>query len=413
MKPIFRIFLCIALTALAACQTPTSKPSPKTAYSPLILISIDGFRADYIDRGLTPTLKRLADDGVHAKALQPSFPTLTFPNHYTLVTGLYPDHHGMVSNTMWDPALGKFSMSNREAGRDRRWWDGGEPIWVTAEKQGLHTATMFWPGSEADTHGYRPDYFMPWDGKLSADQRIDQIMAWLDLPADKRPQFITLYLDKVDHEGHEHGPDSPEVADALRGYDAALARFLAELRKRDLYTNANIIIVSDHGMTAVDGSRMIILDKWIDLANVDVVTAGVLTGVNPKAGHEAEVVAKLVAPHEHATCWRKGEIPARLHYGSNPRVPAVVCIADDGWRIETQSFLNRPDHRENGGEHGYDNADPMMRALFIAHGPAFRQGLTVPEFENVNVYPLLAHVLGIKPEANDGDLKVTRGMLRH
>lgn len=411
MKPISRILICLALLCLAACQAPSTKPSKRT-YSPLILISIDGFRANYFDRGITPTLKMLADDGVHATALQPSFPTLTFPNHYTLVTGLYPDHHGMVANTMWDPVLGKFAMSNRDAGRDRRWWDGGEPIWVTAEKQGLHTATMFWPGSEADTHGYRPDYYLPWDGKVSADERVDQVLQWIDLPADKRPQFITLYLDKVDHEGHEHGPDSTEVADAMRNYDAALARFIEELKKRDLYKNANIIIVSDHGMTSVDGSRFIILDKWIDLDDVNLVTAGVVTELTPKPGHE-DVIDKMVAPHEHATCWRKGDVPARLHYGHNPRVPAVVCVAEDGWRIETQSFMDRPGHREDGGEHGYDNDDPNMRALFIAHGPAFKQGLVVPEFANVNVYPLLAHLLGVKPEANDGNLDVTRDMLRY
>jgi predicted AlkP superfamily pyrophosphatase or phosphodiesterase len=166
-------------------------------------------------------------------------------------------------------------------------------------------------------------------------------------------------------------------------------------------------------MTAVSGSQMILLDRWIDLATVDLVTAGVVTGLNPKPGHEADVMSKMLAPHEHARCWRKSEIPARLHYGSNARVPAVVCVADDGWRIETQSFVDRPDHRENGGEHGYDNEDPKMRALFVAHGPAFKQGLDVPEFANVNVYPLLAYLLGIKPQPNDGDLAVTRGMLRH
>jgi len=412
MKPISRIFVCVALLALAACQSNSGKPSRSSDFSPLILISIDGFRADYIDRGLTPTLNLLATEGVHAKALQPSFPTLTFPNHYTLVTGLYPDHHGMVANTMWDSQLGKFAMSNREAGRDRRWWDGGEPIWVTAHKQGMRTATMFWPGSEADTHGSRPDYYRPWDGAVSADERVNQVLAWLDLPSDRRPQFITLYLDKVDHEGHEHGPDSPEVAETLRSYDATLARFIAELKKRDLYRTSNIIIVSDHGMTAVDGSRMIVLNRWIDLANVDLVTAGVLTELSPKPGHEQEIMGKMLAPHEHATCWRKDDIPARLHYGRNPRVPAIVCLAADGWRIETQAFIDRPDHRENGGEHGYDNDDPNMRALFIAHGPAFKQGLTVDAFENVNVYPLLTHLLGIHPEPNDGDPKVTRGMLR-
>jgi len=179
MKPLLRALFCFALIALAACSTPAPKPSPKI-YSPLILISIDGFRADYFDRGLTPTLRALANDGVHAKSMRPAFPSLTFPNHYTLVTGLYPDHHGMVGNSMWDTELGKFGLSNREAGRDRRWWDGGEPIWVTADKQGLRTATMFWPGSEADIHGFRPDYYRPFDGKVLADQRVDQVLEAFD-----------------------------------------------------------------------------------------------------------------------------------------------------------------------------------------------------------------------------------------
>ena len=412
MKPLLRALFCFALIALAACSTPAPKPSPKT-YSPLILISIDGFRADYFDRGLTPTLRTLANEGVHAKSMRPSFPSLTFPNHYTLVTGLYPDHHGMVGNSMWDAELGKFGLSNKEAGRDRRWWDGGEPIWVSADKQGLRTATMFWPGSEADIHGYRPDYYKPFDGKASADQRVDQVLAWLDLPAAERPQFITLYLDQVDHQGHDHGPDSPEVAQALRNTDAALSRFFDELKKRDLYKNANIIVVSDHGMAATKESQDIILDRLVDLHDVDIVSLGVVGGVNPKPGRVAAVEKALLAPHEHVSCWRKSEVPARLHYGSHPRVPAIVCLAEDGWKIGTQAMRDRSDRHIEGGEHGYDNADPNMRALFIAHGPAFKQGLTVAEFDNIHVYPLLARLLGIKPEANDGDAAVTAPMLRH
>jgi len=407
---LLRALSCLALLALAACATQEPKPSPKT-YSPLILISIDGFRADYFDRGITPTLKTLADDGVHATAMRPSFPSLTFPNHYTLVTGLYPDHHGMVGNSMWDAELGKFGLSNKEAGRDRRWWDGGEPIWVTADKQGLRTATMFWPGSEADIHGYRPDYYRPFDGKVSADQRVDQVLAWLDLPAAERPQFVTLYLDRVDHEGHDHGPDSPEVAQALSNTDAALARLVEELKKRNLYKNANIVIVSDHGMAATTESQVVVLDRLVNLQDVEIVSLGVVGGVNPKAGRVAAAEKALLAPHEHVNCWRKGEVPPRLHYGAHARVPAIVCVADDGWKIATQAMVDRPHHPE-GGEHGYDNADPNMRALFIAHGPAFKQGLTVPEFDNINVYPLLARLLGIKAEASDGDMAVTAPMLR-
>jgi predicted AlkP superfamily pyrophosphatase or phosphodiesterase len=412
MKKILRVTLCLFVLALAACASQAPKPTPKNVYSPLILISIDGFRADYLDRGITPNLSALAADGVRAKALRSAFPTLTFPNHYSLVTGQYPDHHGMVNNTMVDSALGKFGISNKEAGRDGRWWDGGEPIWVTADKQGLRTGTMFWPGSEAEIHGHRPDYYIPFDGKLTADQRADQVLAWLDLPADQRPQFFTLYFDQVDHQGHDHGPDSAEVNDALRTTDAAIGRFVEELKKRHLYQSTNFVIVSDHGMTAVDDSRTVMLDKLVDLNSIDLVTAGVIAGLNPKAAHKAEVEKALLAPHEHMQCWRKAEIPARLHYGSNARVPALICLAEDGWMIETQAYFDRPNRHVMAGEHGYDNADPNMRALFIAHGPAFKHGLVVAEFDNVNVYPLLTHILGIQPAANDGDFKVTKGMLR-
>jgi predicted AlkP superfamily pyrophosphatase or phosphodiesterase len=194
------------LAALAAHAPAQAEPPP--ARAPLILISIDGFRADYFDRGVTPTLAALAADGVRAQALKPAFPTLTFPNHYTLVTGLYPDHHGIVHNTMQDPVLGRISLKDNVAASDERWWAQGEPIWVTAQNQGLRAATMFWPGSEARIHGRRPDYWQPFDADLPFAQRVDTVLAWLELPPDRRPAFVTLYFGQVDHAGHDHGPDS-------------------------------------------------------------------------------------------------------------------------------------------------------------------------------------------------------------
>jgi predicted AlkP superfamily pyrophosphatase or phosphodiesterase len=412
MKNPFRHTFTLLVVVLAACSTQHQSSSSRNQYAPLILISIDGFRADYLDRGFTPTLRALAGDGVQARALRPVFPTLTFPNHYTLVTGLYPDHHGIVDNTMRDAMLGNFSIGNREAGSDGRWWDGGEPVWVTADKQGLRSATMFWPGSEAQIHGYRPDYRRPFDGKLEADQRVDQVLDWLDLPADQRPQFVTLYFNRVDGKGHDYGPDSSQVNEALHSTDAAIGSLVEQLKLRNLYRSTNLIIVSDHGMTAVDDSRVILLDDLIDLKSVDLITTDAVAGIDPKPGHEADIEKALVTPHEHMQCWRKAEIPKRLHYGSNPRIPALICIADDGWMIETQAALDRPNRHAMRGEHGYDNADPRMGALFIAHGPAFKRALVVPEFDNVNVYPLITHILGIKAAVNDGDLRVTQGMLR-
>ena len=215
MKILFRLLCCLALAFSAGCAT--TPPGPAKP-APLLLVSIDGYRADYLQRGLSPALAALARDGVRT-SMQPSFPSLTFPNHYTLVTGLRPDHHGIVNNTMYDIQLGKFSLGNRKAVSDGRWWAQGTPLWETAERNGLRTATMFWPGSEADIHGRHPDYWKPYDGAVTPTQRVDQVLAWLDLPPGQRPTFLTLYFDAVDHAGHGHGPDSPQVDQALRETD--------------------------------------------------------------------------------------------------------------------------------------------------------------------------------------------------
>ncbi len=384
--------------------------APSRHVTPLLLISIDAFRPDYLDRGVTPTLNRLAATGVRATAMQPSFPTLTFPNHYTLVTGLYPDHHGVVDNTMYDPRLGRFSLGNRKAVADSRWWNEAEPIWVTADRHGLKTATMFWPGSGTRIRGYRPDHWRAYNGKLTPTQRVDQVLAWLDLPPGQRPSFITLYFDRVDHAGHEYGPDAKQTDAAVARIDRALARLLAGLRQRHLYHHINLIVVSDHGMARSPASHTIELDRLIDLRDVRIVSMGELAGLIPRPGHRKAVRAALLRPHRHMRCWDRHDIPARLHYGSNPRVPAIVCSPQTGWRISTSAWMAT--HKPSAGSHGYDNADPRMRALFIAHGPAFRRGLVVPEFPNVDVYPLMMHLLGLPPQPNDGHFDAVRDMLR-
>ena len=411
MKILFRVSPALLLFVLAACTMQAPKPA-RNVYSPLILISIDGFRADYLDRGLTPTLAALAKDGVRAQALRSSFPTLTFPNHYTIVTGLYPDHHGIVNNRFLDPVSGKpFVYNDRGTTADPAWW-GGEPIWVAAERQGKHAATMFWPGSDVAIDGVRPSQWLPFDKNMLPNDRVDRALGWLDLPRPQRPDFFTLYFELVDHAGHDFGPDSPEVNTALTQVDAALARLLDGLKQRGIADSANIVIVSDHGMTATSEDRLVLLDRIVDMRDVTLISTGVVAGMAAKPGHESEVEKDLLTAHDHLRCWRKTEIPARLHYRDNPRIPPLLCVADDGWIITTQQYLDNPKHHFSRGEHGYDNDDPKMQALFVAHGPAFKHGLVVPEFDNVNVYPMLVHVLGIKPAANDGDLKVTQGMLQ-
>lgn len=402
------IFTLIATLAVTACAT---RPVAAPARPPVLLVSIDAFRPDYMDRGLTPNLVAMAKDGARAPYMLPSFPSLTFPNHYTLVTGRVPDHHGIVNNTMSDPALGNFSLGNRAATSDGRWWADAEPIWVTVQKQGLHTATMFWPGTEAAIHGVRPDHWIPFDDSLTSRARVDKLLSWID-EAGPKPAFDTLYFDAVDHAGHEFGPDSPEVNAALREVDDALGYLIAQLRQRGLYDRMNLIVLSDHGMADVPTGNIVFADQETDLDALDAVSFGVMATFNAKPGRDASAaVARLLGPHEHMRCYRKEDLPARLNYGTHRRVPAFLCLADTGWAITSHEQLAKRNGPMSRGEHGYDNLDPTMRALFVAHGPSIGQGVTIAPFPNVDVYPLLAHLIGIEPLPNDGHLKDVEGVL--
>lgn len=402
-----RSYLPAAATALlalflAACATRAPQPAAAEP-APVLLISIDGFRNDYFERGISPNLERLARDGVRAAWMNPSYPSLTFPNHYTIVTGLRPDHHGIVHNSMWEDGLGDFRVADRKAVGDTRWWRGGEPIWVGAEKAGLRSATLFWPGSEAPVQGRRPTRWRPFDETVSADARVDEVLGWLGEPAATRPRVITLYFDALDKAGHEHGPDSDEARDAIRTIDAAIGRLLDGLAARDQLERVNLIVVSDHGMATVAPGHAIAVEDMVSMQEATVVSIGQSIGIAPKPGQEATVAAKLVGRHEQYDCWRKQDLPARWHYGHHPRVPAIVCQMHEGWdAIQRSALAKRPN--ANRGSHGYDPALPSMRAIFLARGPAFRRGATLPAFDNVDVYPLLARLVGIRPARNDGDI---------
>lgn len=403
-----RLVTAVLTLLLAGCA---AAPPRAAGAGPLILISIDGFRADYFDRGRTPTLTRLARDGVRAQAMRPAFPSLTFPNHYTLVTGLVPDHHGIVHNRMDDPISGAHYIYNDpKTTSDPTWW-GGEPLWVGAERQGVRTATMFWPGSDVAISGVRPSRWLRYDGRVTATQRVDKVLEWLDQPASRRPRFVTLYFDQVDHAGHDGGPDSAAVDAAIAKIDIALRRLLDGLAARGLRETTNLVIVSDHGQAPAGIDKLIFLDDLMDPNVAGATVYGVIAGFRPKPEHEARVAATLLAPHEHMQCWRKQDVPSRFHYGTNARIPPLLCLADVGWMITTHAYLAQRKKPLSKGDHGYDIDAPEMRALFVAHGPAFRRGLVVPEFDNVNVYPLLARVLGIAPAPNDGDAAVTAPML--
>lgn len=407
LAPLAAVSALLAAACATAPRTPqTSAPSVAADTPIVILVSLDGFRRSYLDADSVPTLHRLSRDGVTAAAMIPSFPTLTFPNHYTLVTGLYPEHHGIVGNTIYDPQFNQiFTMSNA-ASKESRWW-GGEPIWITAEKQGKRADVMFWPGSEVAIEGMRPSRWKPFDENFPFASRVDTVLSWLDVRGAQHPSFVALYLNEPDHAGHEFGPDAPQTAAAAARADSAVGRLVAGLQARGLYDRVNLIVVADHGMSALSPDRVVYLDDVVDTASVRITSISPVLMITPRDGDASALVAKL-RRLPHVSAWLRADVPERLHFNEGRRITPVVAVAEDGWTIATHGRRSGP----RGGAHGYDNANTSMQALFVAHGPAFTPGTTVGAFPNVDVYDLIAKILRLTPAPNDGSLQPFATVLR-
>jgi predicted AlkP superfamily pyrophosphatase or phosphodiesterase len=386
------------------------------ADSPLILVSIDGFRWDYPElyAAEAATIRKLTQEGASVRSLMPVFPSNTFPNHYTLVTGLYPAKHGIIDNTFFDPTLGAiFRFTQPGAVRDARWW-GGEPVWVTAIKQGRKAATAFWVGSEAEISGVRPTYWQHFDYKIPFSQRLEEMVRWLKLPPAERPAIVAFYLEETNSAGHRYGPRSPEIAAAIKLLDERIATMLARLQGEKI--EANLLIVSDHGMTATSVDRVVILEDHVDRASVQVDADGSTMALRPLNG-DARALVRSFANVPHVKAYQAEDLPAHLHLGGNERIAPVWILPDEGWHMVTRATFERlqANYRVNGylqGDHGYDPALPSMHGILIAHGPAFRAGVRLGAVENIHVYNLLCAALGLKPAKNDGDDRLVRAFLR-
>jgi predicted AlkP superfamily pyrophosphatase or phosphodiesterase len=391
-------------------QAPISDLKPT-----VILISLDGWRWDYAQKYAAPTLTRMMKRGVSGPLI-PSFPSKTFPNHYTIVTGLYPGHHGIVANAVKDPPTGRrLTMSNRKEVQDPMWW-GGEPLWVGVQRADQIAAPLFWVGSEAPIQGPRARFWEPFNEDLAPNARVDRIFGWLDLPAAERPTLLTLYFSDVDGAGHDNGPESRAVADAVRRVDRYLDRLVRGLASRQIENRVNVVVVSDHGMAEANTSRVVVLDDYVSLEGLDIIDLNPTLGIFPPAGREEAVYRALAGAHPRLRVFRKAETPPQWHYRDHPRIPPIVGVVDEGWQILRRATLTGLVSKGQTGPvgvHGYDPSNAIsMRGIFVATGPAFKTGVTVPAFENVHLYDALAEVLHVTPAPNDGDANVARSLLR-
>jgi|HubBroStandDraft_5_1064220.scaffolds.fasta_scaffold01326_5 predicted AlkP superfamily pyrophosphatase or phosphodiesterase len=375
----------------------------------VVLVSLDGFRWDYAKRDDATHLLSLGKHGVWAPlGMLPSYPSLTFPNHFTIVTGLYPEHHGLVANSFYDETKqARYAIADAKAVTDGSWYSG-TPLWSLAESQGMRSACLFWPGSEAEIAGFRPTYYLKFDDKIDDTARIEQVLAWLRLPAADRPHFITLYYSEPDHEGHEFGPEAPETKAAVVKVDGLIGKLKAGLDATGL--PIDLVVVSDHGMAKVQGG-WITLDQFADLAGFE--TVGTLLYGKTEEDRE-RVYNQLKKASPQFVVYRRANVPAALNYSQNPREGDPVVIATGPYAIRAHAPpTGKPDQPPIPGMHGFDPEKlPEMKASFFAAGPDIVVGKTVAPFENVNLYPWLAHLLGLTPPKTDGSLNVLAGTLR-
>ena len=392
-------FLVLVLTALwlvdqmrpRIAPGPPVRPAPEVPGPALVLVSIDGFRHDYLDRPTAhaPTLRRLAAEGVRADGMVPVYPSVTLPNHWSLVTGLHPEAHGIVGNAFRAPGGRRFEGDRKTGMTDAAWW-GGEPLWETAERQGLSTGTVFWPGSEARP----PERWLRYDAAMPYAARVDTALAWLDGGA----QFVTLYVEAVDGAGHGHGPDAPEVDRAIERVDRALARLVDGLHARGRGATTDLVVVSDHGMTALSRERLAFLDDAVDLdAEIEHVVWEEPVGLWPRPGADVDDLVARLDALDHVRAFRRAETPAHLHYRENDRIAPVVVLADMGWTATTRARAEADPALPIAGSHGFDVRERSMHALFVAHGPRFRARAEIGTVRTVEMHGLLARALGIEP----------------
>ena len=401
MKRISLLFvLCLVVSVC-------SQAAGRDTYT--VIISLDGLRWDYLDTYDVPFMQQLAREGVKA-VMQPSFPSKTFPNHYTLATGLTPDHHGIITNTFWDRERGvEFSLGNKDT-RSKGYYYGGDPVWLTAKHQGVKTATVFWVGSDVAIQGEHPTYWLDYQtesAKMGYEARVDEIIRLLRLPEKDRPHLVMAYFEEPDRSGHSYGPMHRLTRHAMEDMDLLLSKLWARIQMLPIASQVNLIITGDHGMTSVDPKRFVDIDDVLPKHWYERFCNDYPTLIYASAPQYIDSICDALQGVDHIRAWRKADLPAYLGYGTNKNMGDVVVLPDVEWL-----FADKPSKKQRGS-HGFDHTAADMQVGFRAVGPDFKVGYEKPDrFRNVCIYPLLCYLLGVSPSPNDGSLDEVSDMLR-
>ncbi len=407
MNKFFRNISKIALVSSLLLITTVGFGQSKNNDTYVLLISLDAYRWDYPTVFNTPNLNKIAKEGVKAKSLISCYPSKTFPNHYSIATGLHPNNHGIVNNSFYDKELGYYAIGNRKSVENGNFYFG-EPIWVTAEKQGVKSASYFWVGSEAPIQGIQPTYWKKYSNKTTFEQKIDTVIHWFSLPESERPRLVTFYHYQPDWTSHDYGPLAKETRMVAEQLDSLIGVFMAKIEKLPIAKKINVIVLSDHGMAEISNDKYINLSNHLNKEWFSSITGGnpVYT-LQPKPEFYAQALEEL-KKIEHLKVWERKDIPKRYVYGSSSRINDILIETELGWSVAWTDDKEK----YTGGTHGYDNLIPEMQGIFIAKGPAFKKGFVHESFMNINVYPIIADILGLKPAKVDGNLDEVKGLFK-
>jgi len=397
-KPKLKVFLFLFLLAASFLK---AQPQPY-----VLIISFDGLRWDYVERNISPNIAELSKRGVTASSLRPVFPTKTFPNHISIITGMYPENHGIIANEFVDIENNdEYKMWDKSIASNSKWYKG-EAFWETARKHGIITASYFWPSSAVDDSEKRPDYFHVYEHDRPYPERITSVLNWFNLPYEERPHFVTLYFDLTDGVGHEFGPESEEIDMAIGQLDSLVGLLNKGFRKINLLDSINIIITSDHGMTEISEERLIIVDEMLDGYDYLFSNTGPFMLIYSEKEDTEKIYDTLKEEENHFNVYKREDVPEYFHFSQNELIGDMVLIADIGWSLINKEDLEQIKKYSSKGNHGYDNFHIDMHGVFIAAGPSFKQNYKTGTLNNIDIYPLLCKIFNCTPAENiNGDLK--------